>query len=449
MINEKFNKETQKLFLYMLINDHDIFSRCLSIIKKEYFHQDFRKTIEFIINYSNTYKKSPPKELITAQTGFKFNDEPNLTDLLALKDWFLDIFEEFIKYQALSKVILESADKINKGDYENIEKNVKEALSISLDKNLGTDYFENPKERLERLRDRTNIVTTGWKSVDKKLFGGFGRGQVNIFAGNSGTGKSLFLQNLSLNWAQLGLNIIYLTLELSEELVALRFDAMLTENPTSQIMSNIESFDHIIKRKKHDKNFGEMRIKYMPPGTTSNQIYGFLKEFQIQTGLKPDALIVDYLDLMHPNDKNTSRSDLFIKDKYVTEELRALVVDMNLLCCTASQLNRSAVEENEHNMSHIAGGISKVNTADNVMTIYSTPVMKANGSYRIHFIKTRSSSGVGSSVDLKYNPSCMRITDVDEEKEEMKNTSDEKEKSSISKSPKEILAKLNKGLKLC
>ncbi len=431
----------------MLINDHDIFSRCLSIIKKEYFHQDFRKTINFLITYSNTYKNLPPKELITAQTGFKFDDEPKLSDLLEIKDWFLEEFEEFVRYQAFSKAILESADKINKGEYENIEKNIKDALSISLDKDLGTNYFENPKERLEKLRDRTNVVTTGWKSIDKKLFGGFGRGQVNIFAGNSGVGKSLFLQNLTLNWAELGLNVIYITLELSEELVSLRFDAMITENSTSQIINNIDVFDHIIKRKKQDKNFGEIRIKYMPPGTSSKQIYAFLKEFQIQTEIKPDALIIDYLDLMHPNDKNTSKSDLFIKDKYVTEELRSLVVDMNLLCCTASQLNRSAVEEYEHNMSHIAGGISKVNTADNVITIYSNPQMKSNGLYKVHFIKTRSSSGVGSVVDLKYDPTCMRITDMDDEKEEKK-INNEKDKNSDFKSPKELLAKLNKKVKI-
>lgn len=446
MINEKFNKEIQKLFLYILINDHDILSRCLSIIRKEYFHQDFRKTVEFLIKHLEKYKKVPPKELIKAQTNFQFDDEPELSKLFELREWFLNVFEEFVKYQALSKVILESAEKINKGDYENIERNIKDALSISLDKNLGTDYFSNPKERLEKLRDRTNVISTGWKSIDKKLFGGFGKGQLNIFAGNSGTGKSLFLQNLTLNWAESGLNVIYITLELSEELVSLRFDAMITESSTSQIISNIDSFDHIIKRKKHDKKFGEIRIKYMPIGTSSNQIYSFLKEFRIQTGIKPDALIVDYLDLMHPNDRTMSKSDLFIKDKYVTEELRALVVDENLLCCTASQLNRSAVEENEHNMSHIAGGISKVNTADNVMTIYSTPVMRANGLYKIYFIKTRSSSGVGSSVELKYNPVCMRISDIDEEKEDLI-TSKEKN-SNTKKSPKEILAKLNKGLKI-
>jgi replicative DNA helicase len=143
-----------------------------------------------------------------------------------------------------------------------------------------------------------------------------------------------------------------------------------------------------------------------------------LREYEIQTGIKVDALLVDYLDLMMPISGKVSPSDLFIKDKYVSEELRNLAVELNVLLVTASQLNRGAVEEIEFDHSHIAGGISKIQTADNVVGIFTSNAMRERGRYQIQFMKTRSSSGVGSKVDLKFNPDTLRIEDLDEGDEE-------------------------------
>ena len=108
------------------------------------------------------------------------------------------------------------------------------------------------------------------------------------------------------------------------------------------------------------------------------------------------------------------QNDQFIKDKYVSEELRNLAHERELLLVTASQLNRGAVEEIEFDHHHIAGGISKIQTADNVVGIFTSNAMRERGRYQIQFMKTRSSSGVGSKVDLKFNPDTLRIEDLDE-----------------------------------
>jgi hypothetical protein len=104
-------------------------------------------------------------------------------------------------------------------------------------------------------------------------------------------------------------------------------------------------------------------------------------------------------------------NDQFIKDKYVSEELRNLAKELGILMVTASQLNRSAVEEVEFDHSHIAGGISKINTADNVFGIFTSRAMKERGRYQIQCMKSRSSTGVGQKIDLEYNIETMRITD--------------------------------------
>jgi hypothetical protein len=82
---------------------------------------------------------------------------------------------------------------------------------------------------------------------------------------------------------------------------------------------------------------------------------------------------------------------------------------------TASQLNRSAVEEIEFDHSHISGGISKINTADNVFGIFTSRAMRERGKYQIQCMKSRSSTGVGQKIDLDYNIETMRITDPGEE----------------------------------
>jgi hypothetical protein len=112
-----------------------------------------------------------------------------------------------------------------------------------------------------------------------------------------------------------------------------------------------------------------------------------------------------------------SPNDLFVKDKYVSEELRNLAKELGILMVTASQLNRSAVEEIEFDHSHISGGISKINTADNVFGIFTSRAMKERGKYQIQCMKSRSSTGVGQKIDLEYNIETMRITDLAEDEQ--------------------------------
>jgi hypothetical protein len=121
--------------------------------------------------------------------------------------------------------------------------------------------------------------------------------------------------------------------------------------------------------------------------------------------------MVDYLDLVMPVSVKVNPNDQFIKDKYVSEELRNLAKELGILMVTASQLNRAAVEEVEFDHSHIAGGISKINTADNVFGIFTSRAMKERGKYQIQCMKSRSSTGVGQKIDLEYNIETMRITD--------------------------------------
>jgi hypothetical protein len=191
---------------------------------------------------------------------------------------------------------------------------------------------------------------------------------------------------------------------------------MLTGVTTRDIFKDLDDVE--MKVKMVGKKSGLLQVKYMPSGKTTNDIRSYLKEFEIKTGKKVDVLLVDYLDLLMPIGKKISAENLFIKDKYVSEELRNLAMEKKCVFVTAAQLNRGAVEEVEFDHSHISGGLSKIQTADNVFGIFTSRAMRERGRYQLQLMKTRSSSGVGQKIDLEFNIETLKITDLPEDEQE-------------------------------
>jgi hypothetical protein len=199
----------------------------------------------------------------------------------------------------------------------------------------------------------------------------------------------------------------------------MRVDSMTTGITTRDIFKNIDDVE--MKVKMIGKKSGAFQVKYMPSGKTANDIRAYLKEYEIKTSKKVDVLLVDYLDLLMPIGKKISAENLFVKDKYVSEELRNLAMELQCVFVTAAQLNRGAVEEVEFDHSHISGGLSKIQTADNVFGIFTSRAMRERGRYQLQLMKTRSSSGVGQKVDLEFNIETLRITDLPEDEQESYN----------------------------
>ena len=402
-----YNVDVQRLFLEMMLEDASAYVRVQNIYNPENFDRSLRPAAEFVKEHTDEYKTMPDRTQITAATGVKLSAVPELTD--GHYEWFMSEFEAFTRRQELERAILKSADLLEKGDFDPVEKLIKDAVQISLTKDLGTDFWADPEGMFSKYFDTGGQVSTGWPQLDRLLYGGFSRGELNIFAGGSGSGKSLVMMNIALNWVQQGLHGVYITLELSEELTGLRTAAMLTNMSTKDIRREKENA--ALKIKLVGKKSGSYQVKALPAQSNINDIRAFLKEYQIKTGKKVDFMMIDYLDLLMPVSAKVSPNDLFVKDKYVSEELRNLAKELGVLMVTASQLNRSAVEEIEFDHSHISGGISKINTADNVFGIFTSRAMRERGKYQIQCMKSRSSTGVGMKVDLEYSIETMRITD--------------------------------------
>jgi archaellum biogenesis ATPase FlaH len=409
--NTDYGYDIQRVYLEMFMTDAQSFVRCQGVFDPSLFDRRLQPAAEFLKNYVEEHNALPMFDMINAATRADLKHPGDLQD--NHYDWLLQEFETFSRHRALETAILRSADLLERGEYGPVEDMIKRAVQIGLQKDLGTDYFADPRSRLEAIKDKNGQISTGWASLDRKLFGGFNRGELNIFAGGSGAGKSLFLANLGVNWALAGLNVLYVTFELSENLVSMRIDSMVTGVPTRDVFKSIDDVE--MKVKVIGKKSGAFQVKYMPTGKNANDLRSYIKEYEIKTARRIDVVLVDYLDLMMPLSVKISPENLFVKDKYVSEELRNLAMELNTIFVTASQLNRSSVEEIEFDHSHISGGISKINTADNLFGIFTSRAMRERGRYQLQLMKTRSSSGVNSKIDLDFDVDTLRITDCEEQ----------------------------------
>jgi KaiC/GvpD/RAD55 family RecA-like ATPase len=398
------NTNKQRLILQYLMSSPDTYALCRSIVKSEYFSPELRRSVDFVHSFYDKYNALPAPEILEAETDIRVKTQPVTR---AEVKYCTEEIEAFCKQRAFQTAILAAPPLITAGDFAAVETMVKDALLISLNKNLGVDYFDNPNARLEDLLATPPRTTTKWTAFDDAIGGGLARTELLLVTANSGGGKSITLANIAVNFLSQGMNVLYLSLELSESMIAQRFDTMFTGVPSVVWRENYQAIGTSLR--EIAPHMGNLVIKHMPTGTNSNAIRSYLKEFELTYGYVPDLLVVDYLDLMGANEK-VSADNVWEKDKRAAEQLRDILFDYMMFGATASQQNRAALEADELHQGHIAGGISKVNTVDIHASIILTPTMKAAGEIMFKFLKTRSSDGVGKTITLRWDNRALRIS---------------------------------------
>lgn len=399
--------EKEKLLIEYLLSSPDTFTLCRSIVKPEYFTPELRKSVDFMIKYFDQYSALPSPTQVFAESAVSLTTHPVTSDQVK---YCATEMEQFCRQRALEDAVLNAAKLVDTPDFGKIDQLIKDAMLVSLNKDLGINYFHNPLARLEAQAAKPLKIPTKYTLIDDALNGGIARGEMLLLSANSGGGKSITLTNLGIQYLSQQMCVLYLSLELSESMIAQRCDVMFTGIPTVLSREKYTDIATQLDAVAHDMD--TMVIKHMPPGTNSNQIRSYLKEFELMYSRKPDVIIVDYLDLMGTNEK-VSADNVWEKDKRATEQLREIGVDYDAIILTASQQNRAALEATELNQGHIAGGISKVNTVDVYVSIILTPHMKAQGEIGFVFLKTRSSDAVGKTVFLKWNNNRLRIENPD------------------------------------
>lgn len=401
---------TQKYIIERLLASPDIFSRCIGIISSEYFDPELRPLIKFITEYFAKYSSIPKLEYLNAE----FDSGLKVATLEHAETKFIcDEIELFCRQSALYKAIVDSAPDVTSGNDKNFGKvleRVQDALAVSIQKELGVEMYEKLEERLALYMNSDLYEPTGINGLDAALGGGFARKQLTLFSANSGGGKSLMMSNIAANYSRRGFHVLQLALELTEQMIDLRNLSIMTGVPAGEWKHNITSI--IDKMNAHKlAGAGSFIVKRIPGGSTAIDIRSYLKLYETEYGFVPDVLIVDYLDLMSPNGGSRNKG-IFEQDKEKAEELVELAYDYNCITITASQQNRDGMRSTSPDQTVIAGGVSKVYTVDNYISIYMNPEMRIKGEMFLYYLKTRSSSAVGSITHLCFNPDNLIISDT-------------------------------------
>jgi replicative DNA helicase len=379
----------QVKLLSALFKDKPFLQQITDILDSEFFESEANKWIvQSIKEYFNEYKTSPTLDVMKVKIDTIDNDILKASVIDTLKevvrnfdgedvDFVKDETLKFCKNQKLKSAIVDSVELLQRGDYDGIKFRIDDAMKAGSDRDIGHEYMVDIDDRFSETTRQT--TPTGWDAVDDLMDGGLGPGELGVFVAPAGIGKSWGLVNAAASAVRAGKTVIHYTLELNGAYVGLRFDSVFT----GIAAQNLKFYQDNIKEKV-DELDGDLIIKYFPTKTaTVNTLKAHLDRCTM-LGKKPDLVIVDYADLLRGTGKEI-RHEL----GNIYEDLRGMAGEYELPIWTASQANRSALDDDVIGAEKIAESYSKIMTADFVISLSRKIEDKIAGTGRFHVIKNR------------------------------------------------------------
>lgn len=366
-----------------LINIHDILS-------DEYFDNQAHKwVIKEILKYYDKYHTTPSMDVLKVELQKVSSDVLKISIKEQLKQaydaseedlkYIQEEFSTFCKNQQLKKALLTSVDFLNAGDYDSIRNMIDNALKSGQDKNIGHEYNKDIESRFRE--DHRMAIPTPWERINELLQGGLGNGDFGLIFGNPGGGKSWTLVALGGYAVRLGYNVIHYTLELGEAYVGRRYDAFFSNTPVDKIFQNRDKVEEVLKEIP-----GELIIKEFPTGkATIFTIESHIKKV-IDLGIKPDLIIIDYVDLLSTKKRTTDRKGE-IDDIYIST--KGLARELNIPVWSVSQVNRAGAKDDIVEGDKAAGSYDKMMITDVCISLSRKRQDKVNGTGRFHIMKNR------------------------------------------------------------
>jgi hypothetical protein len=387
----QFGTSFQSKIIASLMSDVKFIQTISDILEPDMFDSDSNKwLVKTVRDYFYEYKKQPTLEVVKYKVDGIDNDVLKSGVVEKLRDVWKNIEAtdlefvqsetlDFCKNQTLKNAILESVEMLENKDYDGIKSTIDNAMKAGTTRDLGHDYIPSLEMRLE---DSARItVKTPWDVINDITDGGLGPGELGVVVAPAGIGKSWTLQALGSEVIKQGKTVVHYSLELNENYVGLRYDSIFSGVTTANIKYHKEEIE-----KQLSKLPGKLLIKYFPTKAASVQTLGsHLKQIEL-SGVDIDMVIVDYADILMPTG-NFKEKRHAIGNIY--EDLRGLAGELEIPIWTASQANRSALEEDVIGADKVAEDYSKVMTADFVISMSRKVEDKIANTGRFHVIKNR------------------------------------------------------------
>ena len=415
MESENFNEfgpTFQSKIISSLLSDNKFIQTISDILEPAYFDSDANKWLtKEIAKYFMEFRKAPTLEVLKIKITQMDDDVLKVSIVENLKEAWRNIEAtdlEFVKQetlgfcknQVIKESIMESVNLLEQKKYDEIKVIIDAAMKAGSERDLGHDYIISLEERLtDSVR---NTLPTPWDAVTTVMDGGLGGGELGVLVAPAGIGKSWCLQSLGAHLVRQGKTVVHYTLELNANYVGLRYDTVFSGITTSNVKFYQEEVQKVI-----DTLTGKLIIKYYPTrSATVNTIAAHLKQMEIQE-IKPDVVIVDYADILKPTtfykEKRHSTGETY-------ENLRGMAGEFDIPVWTASQANRSSLEEEVIDATKIAEDYSKVMTADFVMSVSRKVEDKIANTGRFHVIKNRFGvDGITFPASINTNTGLIQV----------------------------------------
>jgi replicative DNA helicase len=375
-----------------LLNDKKFLQTIHDILSDEYFDNSSHKwLIQQTLKYYQEYHTVPSLEYFQVEVKKIENEILKVSLVEQLRECYRtfeaaeDIeyvekeFATFCKNQQLKNALFSSVEMLNIGDYDSIRFLIDSALKAGQDKNIGHEYVKDIESRYRE--EHRSIVPTPFERFNELLQNGLGNGDLGIVFGSPGGGKSWCLIAMGAHAVEIGFNVIHYTLELGEGYVGKRYDAYFSGVSVAEVHNHREKVQSAI-----DSLPGKLIIKeYAPRKASISTLESHIQKCS-DSEMKPDLVIIDYVDLLSSFRKNKERKDE-IDDIYIST--KSLARQLNIPVWTASQVNRAGAKDDIIEGDKAAGSYDKLMIADVAISLSRKRQDKVSGLGRFHIMKNR------------------------------------------------------------
>ena len=445
---DKYGNSFQTKVLGLLLTDRKFLVDVSDSVTDEYFENTARKWIvNRLQKYFDEFHTTPTMEALQIEVKKEDNDVLKIAVIEELKEaykmadqsidkeYIEQEFSKFCQNQQMKKAIMTSVDLLNDGDYESIRTLISKAIVTAQEKNIGHDFALDVEARYRP--DDRRVIPTPWPQINSITQGGYGKGDLVIFFGGPGSGKSWAAISMALEAARLGGNVVYYTLELGEGYVGQRFDANLTQIPVDQLPM------HRVKIESATGGLaGKLIIKEYPPKRASlDDIERHLDQMWTQHNFKPDVIFIDYLDLLRNRRARNERKD-DLDDIYT--DAKGLAKELGIPIVSPSQVNRSGAADKVVEGDKAAGSYDKIMIGDIIISTSRLRKDKVDNTSRWHIIKNRyGTDGITFNCDFEGSTGVTRITGeyVEEEESDTPQGSTQRTKQDFNNDDKDYLRK--------
>lgn len=411
----KFGKSFQEDFCQLILSDRPFADQIFEVLDVNFLELKYLQVfIKKIKDYRSKYKIHPTEKIMKSIIRTQLESE-NESIQIRIRDYYArvlstgldpegstyikDVSLDFCRKQKLKEALIQSVDLIKRSSFDEVSGVINGALKLGSDNNFGYDYIKDFEKRFE-IKSR-NPVSTGWKYIDELCKGGLGSGELGVVIAPTGAGKSMVLVHLGAQALKQGKNVVHYTLELSDTVVAGRYDSAITGIE----LKNLITFKEKIYEELQDIE-GRLIVKEYPTRSASIQTIKNHLEKMITRGFDPDLIIVDYGDLLKPESsrKDEKRHQL----ETIYEELRGISQIHNCPIWTASQTNRSGLNAEVITMESISEAFNKCFVADFICSVSRTVKDKNTNGGRVFVAKNRNGPD-GVIHPIFMDTSCVSI----------------------------------------